>query len=69
MPCLTFFSGSAWLFWVVRGICLIGLIVVVALIFRSRRPVSGGLAVLQERLARGEISVEEFEAKKALLTH
>lgn len=69
MPCLTFFPGSAWLFWVVRGICLLVIIGVVALLLKSRRPSAGGLAILQERLARGEISAEEFEAKKVLLNH
>lgn len=72
MPCLPLFSGATWFLWLVRGVCLLGIVTVVALLLRSHRTVRetavDAPGILQERLARGEISVEEFESKKALLS-
>ena len=72
MPMMGYGSGLAWifmfLFWVFVIAGTVWLVLTLAR-SQSRPPGEGDTAfrILQERLARGELDVEEFKARRAAL--
>lgn len=67
-----------WFFFLLAALLLIGIVgALLRLIYlaankgagSTKRSTSSALAILEERLARGEIDAKEFEEKKRLLTH
>lgn len=64
MPGFWWWGFQILVFW---GLVLALAVVGIVLLLRPRRDTSEGLSVLQVRLAKGEISPEEFEQRRRLL--
>lgn len=71
-----YFGGAGWLGWLGMGLTMVifwgAVIFLVVWAVRSfNRPdasrTSGALSILQERLAKGEISPEEFAQRKQII--
>ena len=75
---MMYYGGAGWLGWILMGFSMIALaaLVIFLLLGAARSfgrhpdvgaPPSGALGILQERLARGEISTEEFKQQSQLI--
>ncbi|MHB8510442.1 MAG: SHOCT domain-containing protein [Candidatus Dormibacteria bacterium] len=73
-----YYGGAGWLGWVLMAFSMIAVAtLVIFLVLGAARsfggnstiasPPSGALGILQERLARGEISNEEFKQQSQLI--
>ncbi len=69
--------SMGWVMWLVMGLGVLGFWVVIALVVRALLPGRAArtgtpagpdpLSVLKDRLARGELTVEEYEQRRRLI--
>jgi uncharacterized membrane protein len=64
MPMVWWWGLQAMVFW---GVLLALAVPTIVLLFRPRPGASEALSVLQVRMAKGEISSEEYEQRRRLL--
>jgi len=73
---MMYYGGAGWLGWIVMGFSMIAVTaLVIGLVLwtvrsgsHAKAPVSRALGILQERLAKGEISTEEYRQQSLLIT-
>lgn len=71
-------GGAGWLGWIAMGLSMLALVAIVVVLFLAaarsfgqnsdvESPSPGALSILKERLARGEISQEEYTEQSHLI--